>query len=91
MGFSGRCMTRFYGFHILKIKGQLASHAEAPVLVVAPHSSFFDGVAVYWSKVPGLVSRRENLDIPMFGSMFLLFLLVDNNLTIFSLIYQICY
>ncbi|KAF2354750.1 hypothetical protein FHG87_014496 [Trinorchestia longiramus] len=67
MGFSGRLMMRGYGFHILSVKGTQASETDAPVLVVAPHSSFFDGLACYWSKVPCLVSRFENSYIPCFG------------------------
>ncbi|MCL4127585.1 UNVERIFIED_CONTAM: hypothetical protein GTU68_036460 [Idotea baltica] len=67
MGLVGRTMMRCYGFHWVGIKGRLASRAEAPILVVGPHSSFLDCVAVFWSKVPGLVNRIENLQLPFFG------------------------
>ncbi|KAA0202549.1 hypothetical protein HAZT_HAZT008821 [Hyalella azteca] len=67
MGFCGRFMTRSYGFHVMSVKGTQAPASEAPIIVVAPHSSFFDGLAGYWSKVPGLVSRIENSYIPCFG------------------------
>ena len=70
MGFSGRLMARGYGFHYASIKGRLAARSSAPILVVAPHSTLFDGVAVWWSKVPGVVSRLEIINIPLFGSMF---------------------
>ena len=70
MGFLGRCMMRIYGFQWMTIKGQRASRDEAPINVVAPHSSFMDAISVFWSGVPGLVSRFENLQIPLFGSKF---------------------
>jgi lysophosphatidylcholine acyltransferase / lyso-PAF acetyltransferase len=34
------------GFHWVKWIGKQASAEEAPVLVIAPHSSFFDAFAV---------------------------------------------
>lgn len=73
MALSGQLMTRCYGFHVMSVKGRLATRKEAPIVVVAPHASFFDGLAVYWSKVPGIVSRIENLDVPLFGSTLIVF------------------
>ena len=32
----------------------------APVIVVAPHSTFFDALAIFWSGLPFIVSREEN-------------------------------
>uniref|UniRef100_A0A0P4WCU3 EF-hand domain-containing protein n=1 Tax=Scylla olivacea TaxID=85551 RepID=A0A0P4WCU3_SCYOL len=67
MGLMGRMMMRCYGFHWIKMKGRRATKAEAPILIVGPHSSFFDAVAVFWSNVPCLVNRIENLQLPLFG------------------------
>lgn len=67
MGVMGRMMMRCYGFHWIKIKGRRATKAEAPILIVGPHSSFFDATAVFWSNVPCLVNRIENLQLPFFG------------------------
>jgi len=39
----------------------------APILVAAPHSTFFDGFAVFWSDLPYIVSREENKKIPFIG------------------------
>lgn len=72
MGLMGRMMMRCYGCQWIKIKGRMATRAEAPILIVAPHSSFFDAIAVYWSNVPCLVNRIENLQLPLFGSRCLI-------------------
>ncbi|XP_071542032.1 lysophosphatidylcholine acyltransferase 2 isoform X2 [Panulirus ornatus] len=67
LGLIGRMMMRCYGYQWIKIKGRMATKAEAPILIVGPHSSFFDAIAVYWSNVPCLVNRIENLQLPLFG------------------------
>ncbi|KAL7644804.1 UNVERIFIED_CONTAM: hypothetical protein RMT77_004617 [Armadillidium vulgare] len=67
LGFLGRMMMRCYAFHWVKIKGRLASRSEAPIIVVGPHSSFMDAITIFWSNVPGLVNRIEDLQLPFFG------------------------
>ncbi|KAG3257268.1 lysophosphatidylcholine acyltransferase 2 isoform X3 [Ictidomys tridecemlineatus] len=54
------------GFKV-SVKGKPASALEAPIFVVAPHSSFFDGIACIVSGLPSLVSRYETVQIPMIG------------------------
>lgn len=54
------------GFWI-EIKGRQASTDEAPILVVAPHSTFFDGMASFVSGGTYMVSRLENKSIPLLG------------------------
>ena len=44
-----------------------ADSSEAPILVVAPHSTFLDGFVVFWSDLPYIVSREENKKIPFLG------------------------
>uniref|UniRef100_A0A8D2HNB5 Lysophosphatidylcholine acyltransferase 2 n=1 Tax=Urocitellus parryii TaxID=9999 RepID=A0A8D2HNB5_UROPR len=56
------------GFKV-SVKGKAASALEAPIFVVAPHSSFFDGIACIVSGLPSLVSRYETVQIPMIGSL----------------------
>ncbi|XP_068116933.1 lysophosphatidylcholine acyltransferase 2 isoform X3 [Hyperolius riggenbachi] len=56
------------GFHV-RIIGKPASFNEAPIFVVAPHSSFFDAIAVITSGMPSILSRIENLSVPIFGSI----------------------
>ncbi|KAM4722055.1 lysophosphatidylcholine acyltransferase 2 [Rhinophrynus dorsalis] len=62
----GRLLFFCMGFHV-RVQGKLASPSEAPILVVAPHSSFFDGISVVASGMPSSVSRTENINVPIFG------------------------
>lgn len=63
----GRIAIICCGFHPIVVKGRRASAEEAPVIVIAPHSTFFDGYAVFWCGLPYLVSRAENKNIPFLG------------------------
>ncbi|XP_064101471.1 lysophosphatidylcholine acyltransferase 2-like isoform X2 [Macrobrachium nipponense] len=67
MGLCGRMMMRCFAFQWVGIKGRRATRAEAPIIIVGPHSSFLDAIAVFWSNVPCLVNRIENLQLPLFG------------------------
>ena len=64
--FLGRTSVRFCGFSVT-VKGKMASAEEAPILVAAPHSGFFDAFVLFWSKTPYLVSREENRKLPVLG------------------------
>jgi len=64
--FLGRTSVRFCGFNVT-VKGKMASAEEAPILVAAPHSGFFDALVLFWSKTPYLVSREENRKLPVLG------------------------
>ena len=37
------------------------------MLIVAPHSTFFDAMAVFWTGLPFIVNREENRRIPFIG------------------------
>lgn len=65
----GRISLRFCGFHEVVVKGKRVTCAEAPILVVAPHSTFFDAFAAFWGggEMPYLVSREENKHLPFIG------------------------
>ncbi|OXU27771.1 hypothetical protein TSAR_009520 [Trichomalopsis sarcophagae] len=56
------------GFHYLKVKGQQADTKEAPILALAPHSSFFDALPVVYLGGPSIVAKAETGRIPFFGS-----------------------
>lgn len=56
------------GFHHLKVKGQKATTKDAPVLALAPHSSFFDALPVVYLGGPSIVAKAETGRIPFFGS-----------------------
>ncbi|NWX03332.1 PCAT2 acyltransferase, partial [Caloenas nicobarica] len=66
------CLTRtlFFvmGFQV-KVKGKTASLLEAPIIVAAPHSSFFDAIISALIGMPSVVSRAENLSTPVFGTI----------------------
>lgn len=64
----GRAMLFCMGFHWIKVKGKLSSSAEAPILAVAPHSSFVDALALSAICIPSGVSRKENDSIPLIGA-----------------------
>jgi len=63
--FLGRVCCRCCGFSVT-MTGIRASKAEAPVLVAAPHSSFFDALAIFWTE-SFIVNREENKDILLIG------------------------
>ncbi|XP_043937941.1 lysophosphatidylcholine acyltransferase 2 isoform X2 [Protopterus annectens] len=62
----GRAIVFSMGFR-LKVKGKLACPSEAPVLAVAPHSTFFDGIVCIVAGLCSIVSRTENISVPVLG------------------------
>lgn len=55
------------GFLWVRVKGRRAALKEAPVLVVAPHSSFFDMLVLCATQLATVVSRSENSNLPVIG------------------------
>ncbi|ELK15390.1 Lysophosphatidylcholine acyltransferase 2 [Pteropus alecto] len=66
--FLGHAMFLSMGF-IVTVKGRIASPVEAPIFVVAPHSTFFDGIACVVTGLPSIVSRLENVQVPLIGRL----------------------
>lgn len=64
----GRAFFFCVGIIQIKVKGKRAEATEAPILVVAPHSTFFDAVVNIVADIPSIVSRAENADVPLIGS-----------------------
>uniref|UniRef100_A0A3Q3F5N7 Lysophosphatidylcholine acyltransferase 2 n=1 Tax=Labrus bergylta TaxID=56723 RepID=A0A3Q3F5N7_9LABR len=62
----GRAYYFCMGFRVV-IKGKQVNSSEAPILAVAPHSTFFDGIVCIVAGLPSTVSRVENLATPIFG------------------------
>ncbi|XP_037103747.1 lysophosphatidylcholine acyltransferase 2 [Syngnathus acus] len=62
----GRAYYFCMGFRVV-VKGKQVGSAEAPILAVAPHSTFFDGIVCIVAGLPSTVSRVENLATPIFG------------------------
>lgn len=61
------------GFHRVKTVGEQATRQQAPVLAVAPHSSFYDGLAAVVTGGPTIVAKEENSFIPIVGSTTMAF------------------
>lgn len=59
----------FLGFFRVRVKGRRADLKEAPVLLVAPHSSFLDMVVLVPAELATVVSRSENTSIPAIGAL----------------------
>lgn len=63
-----RLMFGAVGFHRVRTVGEQATRQQAPVLAVAPHSSFYDGLAAVVTGGPTIVAKEENSFIPLVGS-----------------------
>lgn len=72
--FLGKSTYAAGGMHVV-IKGKQATRKEAPILVIAPHSTFLDGGIVYATRFPSIIVRRESGMNPYIGSMFYSFIL----------------
>lgn len=57
------------GFMRIRVRGQRASRLQAPILVAAPHSTFFDPIILLPCDLPKVVSRTENLHVPVIGAL----------------------
>lgn len=55
-------------FHYITYKGERAKAKEAPILVVAPHSSYVDSIIIASTSPPAIVAKRETSEIPLLGS-----------------------
>ncbi|XP_043287349.1 lysophosphatidylcholine acyltransferase isoform X1 [Venturia canescens] len=64
-----RAMFICGGFHNMKIKGEQATNKDAPILALAPHSSFFDALPVVYLGGPSIVAKAEVGRIPFFGKL----------------------
>ncbi|XP_028282031.1 lysophosphatidylcholine acyltransferase 1 [Parambassis ranga] len=56
------------GFHWMTVKGQRALPREAPILTLAPHSSYFDAIPVTMT-MSSIVMKAESKDIPLWGTL----------------------
>ncbi|XP_045112206.1 lysophosphatidylcholine acyltransferase 1-like isoform X2 [Portunus trituberculatus] len=55
------------GFHLVQVKGQQAHPKEAPILAVAPHSSYFDALPIVVMGAPSVVAKGEVTSVPFFA------------------------
>jgi 1-acyl-sn-glycerol-3-phosphate acyltransferase len=63
-----RLLFLFGGFNWVTVRGKQASAKDAPVLVVAPHSTYFDALPVVLMGGPSVVAKGETGHLPFFGS-----------------------
>ncbi|KAG8005061.1 Lysophosphatidylcholine acyltransferase 1, partial [Nibea albiflora] len=63
-----RAMWFCGGFHWIKVKGERAAPSEAPILTVAPHSSYFDAIPVTMTMC-SIVTKLESSSIPVWGTL----------------------
>nr|XP_033785557.1 lysophosphatidylcholine acyltransferase 1 isoform X2 [Geotrypetes seraphini] len=63
-----RAMWFACGFHWITVKGRQALPAEAPILILAPHSSFFDAIPVTMS-MSSVVIKEESRSVPLWGTI----------------------
>ncbi|XP_055300763.1 lysophosphatidylcholine acyltransferase [Sitodiplosis mosellana] len=62
-------MYFFGSFHHVKITGRQATSKEAPILVLAPHSSFFDSISVVLFGPPSVLAKAETASLPFLGKL----------------------
>ncbi|XP_051527452.1 lysophosphatidylcholine acyltransferase 1 [Myxocyprinus asiaticus] len=63
-----RAMWFSGGFHWVCVKGRPALPSEAPILTMAPHSSYFDAIPVTMT-MASIVMKAESKNIPVWGTL----------------------
>jgi len=64
-----RVMFALCGFWWVDVIGEQASPEDAPILAVAPHSTYFDALAVTVMGAPSVVAKYETSSLPFWGSL----------------------
>ena len=84
VGLLGRTSMFFIGFHSVTYHGRQCTTEEAPILVVAPHTSFFDAFPIHYFKTLTLCR-----DFKLFGISVITFLskFIVNLLLLFRIKY----
>ncbi|XP_063827939.1 lysophosphatidylcholine acyltransferase [Ostrinia nubilalis] len=60
------------GFHRVRMRGKQhipSDPREAPVVVMAPHSSFFDAIAIVCLGAPSVVAKADTARLPFIGQL----------------------
>lgn len=65
------CRAVFFagGFHWISVKGTRARTEEAPIIALAPHSSYFDALPVVYLDLTTVVAKSEAELVPFFGKL----------------------
>lgn len=62
-----RVFLLFFGFHWIYYKGRCAKTKDAPIVIMAPHSSFLDVFVASLYGAPTFVARHDMGNIRLFG------------------------
>lgn len=64
-----RMMLFGFGFHWIRVRGRPATTEEAPILIVAPHTSLLDVfiIAAGYCNIPTFVAKEDFKHVPFFG------------------------
>lgn len=65
--FVGRCVFFCGGFQWIKIKGQLDPNVS--ILVLAPHTGFYDALFVLYYNFVSVVGKAGSEHVPLFGNL----------------------
>ncbi|XP_026327921.1 lysophosphatidylcholine acyltransferase isoform X2 [Hyposmocoma kahamanoa] len=60
------------GFHRVRVLGRRhvpSDSREAPVMVIAPHSTFFDAIAIVCLGAPSVVAKADTARLPFIGQL----------------------
>ncbi|XP_052822312.1 lysophosphatidylcholine acyltransferase 1 isoform X2 [Octopus bimaculoides] len=65
------CRAVFFtgGFHWISVKGSRARTELAPIIALAPHSSYFDALPVVYLNLTTVVAKSEAETVPFFGKL----------------------
>lgn len=64
-----RLMFASGGFYWAKFVGERVSSSRAPILVVAPHSTFFDALIIVKLGLTTVVAKSGAANVPLFGTL----------------------
>ena len=64
-----RCLNELPMLNRISPPPLQAPSMAAPILCVAPHSTFFDALAVAVMGAPSVVAKAETKNVPFFGSL----------------------
>ncbi|XP_048752397.1 lysophosphatidylcholine acyltransferase 2-like isoform X2 [Ostrea edulis] len=67
--FVSRCVFFVGGFHWLTVKGEQHTAKEAPIIALAPHSSYFDALAIVYLNLSTVVAKKETSLAPVIGTL----------------------
>ena len=71
LAFLGRIIVRVCGISVT-VKGQISPKENAPIFVIAPHTSHIDGfIAGFWCNAPSLVLLDLYTELPFYDKMSL--------------------